>query len=50
MDAAVQRAQETQPVQTEELGKDPTEQFGWLPCQLTLEVACHDSRWETFYG
>jgi len=39
MDAAAQRAKETPAVQTEELVKDPTEQFGWLPCQLTLEVA-----------
>lgn len=45
MDAAVQRAKETQPSPTEETvaketgAKDPCEQFGWLPCQLSLEVA-----------
>ncbi|MGA8153919.1 MAG: FliM/FliN family flagellar motor C-terminal domain-containing protein [Terriglobales bacterium] len=39
MDAAVQRAKETQPGLSEEVAKDPCEQFGWLPCQLSLEVA-----------
>ena len=38
MDAAVQRAKETEPSPSEAAHKDPCEQFGWLPCQLSLEV------------
>jgi len=40
MDAAVQRAKESPPGPTEETAaKDPCEQFGWLPCRLSLEIA-----------
>jgi len=38
MDAAVQRAKETESSPSEAPQKDPCEQFGWLPCQLSLEV------------
>ena len=38
MDAAVQPAKEAQPAPAPETVKDPVEQFGWLPCQLSLEV------------
>ena len=38
MDAAVQPAKEQQPSPVAQEGKDPAEQFGWLPCQLSLEV------------
>jgi len=37
MDAAVQRAKETESG-NEPTGKDPVEQFGWMPCQLSLEI------------
>jgi flagellar motor switch/type III secretory pathway protein FliN len=39
MDAAVQRAKETQASPTEEIVKDPVEHFGWMACHLSLEVA-----------
>ena len=38
MDAAVQRAKETESGTNEPTGKDPVEQFGWMPCQLSLEI------------
>jgi flagellar motor switch/type III secretory pathway protein FliN len=38
MDAAVQRAKETEPTPAEKPAKDLAEQYGWLPCQLSLEV------------
>jgi len=38
MDAAVQRAKETPPSEVKEVAKDPAEHFGWLPCQLSLEI------------
>jgi len=39
MDTAVERATEVTPNPTEGVSKDPCEQFAWLPCQLSLEVA-----------
>lgn len=39
MDAAVQRARESHPVEPAAgIGKDPVEEFGWLPCQLSVEI------------
>ena len=38
MDAAVQPAKENQLAPVIEAPKNPLEQFGWLPCQLSLEV------------
>ena len=43
MDAAVQRAKETQPAEAKPVDKDPADEtpleaFGWLPCQLSLEI------------
>jgi len=38
MDAAAQRAKEPQPVEAPAIVKDPTEEFGWLPCRLSVEI------------
>jgi len=38
MDAAVQMAKEKQASPILDGGKDPVENFGWLPCQLSLEI------------
>jgi len=38
MNAAVQTARETQPSPTVDAKKDPAKDFGWLPCQLSLEI------------
>jgi flagellar motor switch/type III secretory pathway protein FliN len=38
MQTAVQPAKEEQPVPIEHAEKDPAEIFGWLPCQLSLEI------------
>jgi flagellar motor switch/type III secretory pathway protein FliN len=37
MDAATQVAKE-QPRSASETKKDPAEHFGWLPCQLSLQI------------
>ena len=38
MEAAVQPAKEAQPAKAAEAEKTPLTHFGWLPCQLSLEV------------
>jgi flagellar motor switch/type III secretory pathway protein FliN len=38
MDAAVQLAKQVQPVDPAPGGKDPLQEFGWLPCQVSLEI------------
>ena len=38
MDAAVKPVREAQPNAAKEAAIDPTERFGWLPCQLSLEI------------
>ena len=38
MDAAVQLAKDTQSGPAVPAGKDLVESFGWLPCQLTLQI------------
>ncbi len=38
MDAAVQRARDPQSVEAVAVSRDPIEEFGWLPCQLSVEV------------
>jgi flagellar motor switch/type III secretory pathway protein FliN len=38
MDAAAQRAKEPQATEAPATAKDPTEEFGWLPCQLSVEI------------
>jgi flagellar motor switch/type III secretory pathway protein FliN len=38
MEAAVQPAKEQQPITAEKPEKNPAELFGWLPCQLSLEI------------
>jgi flagellar motor switch/type III secretory pathway protein FliN len=40
MDAAAQRAKEPQPAATPAPApvRDPTEEFGWLPCRLSVEI------------
>jgi flagellar motor switch/type III secretory pathway protein FliN len=38
MDAAAQRAKEPQLAEAPAIAKDPTEEFGWLPCRLSVEI------------
>jgi flagellar motor switch/type III secretory pathway protein FliN len=38
MSAVVQRVMEPKPVEAKPAEKDPAEVFGWLQCQLLLEV------------
>ncbi|HYA25176.1 MAG TPA: FliM/FliN family flagellar motor C-terminal domain-containing protein [Terriglobales bacterium] len=38
MDAAVQRAKESQPAEPAGIAKDPVEEFGWLSCHLSVEI------------
>jgi flagellar motor switch/type III secretory pathway protein FliN len=38
MDAAVRMAKEQQPSPAADSKPDPVGDFGWLPCQLTLEI------------
>jgi flagellar motor switch/type III secretory pathway protein FliN len=38
MDAAVRMAKEQQPSPAADSKPDPVADFGWLPCQLTLEI------------
>ncbi len=38
MDAAVQRAKETSTADSSGAAKDPAEEFGWLPCHLSVEI------------
>jgi flagellar motor switch/type III secretory pathway protein FliN len=38
MDAAAQRAKEPQSAELTPVSRDPIEEFGWLPCQLSVEI------------